>query len=290
MKVTAMISLCLISALTAAAQSNPAQGWDGLRAYIGFDDRTETHIYDSVSNASFEVNGVQYEAGVNGSAARFDGNANATYVIPNNNDAADPFTFSTDQISIAFWFKTDDKRMDVDARGQIEMLSKSGSIFNWGFERAIENSWQSWMRYYTRATDTLGGAQAPFNKNYQEVEYRLDREDSYDLRDGQWHHIVVTLNTYNEAYGIDALGVDENLAEQRVYRLYIDGQLYDEEISNLEDIKNSSSVARFVLGARYKNDTASYDRHFVGSLDELYIFDRVISADEVGELYTHDAL
>lgn len=82
------------------------------------------------------------------------------------------------------------------------------------------------------------------------------------IRDGDWHHVVLTRDAGNGAY-----------------KIYIDGSL-DE----------SGTIAPGIIGNSYSSigrieDTGGSPEYFDGELDEVQIFDKVLSTGEVQQVY-----
>tara|TARA_R100000278_G_scaffold1947_2_gene3803 strand:- start:2311 stop:5355 length:3045 start_codon:yes stop_codon:yes gene_type:complete len=86
--------------------------------------------------------------------------------------------------------------------------------------------------------------------------------------DGNWHHIVVSLN--------------QSAGERNVY---IDGLLLD--TATLSTNSWSGTVgSRVTLGAFYSSSSSSgYSQHLNGSIDQVRIFNKALIADDVSTLY-----
>lgn len=83
------------------------------------------------------------------------------------------------------------------------------------------------------------------------------------IKDDNWHHVVLTRDSSSGAV-----------------QVFVDGTLEDSAISGIGDVStNFSSIGRI---------EEAYSRlNFIGQLDELLIFDSVISASYVSSIYTH---
>ncbi len=95
-----------------------------------------------------------------------------------------------------------------------------------------------------------------------------------NLEDGEWHHVAVTLTDRD----------GDDLAELGDLRLYVDGA----EVSGLPanasviDTTHNTGNGRLVFG---NNMHAIPTSGFLGSLDEVLIFDQALSAQEVLDLF-----
>ncbi len=85
------------------------------------------------------------------------------------------------------------------------------------------------------------------------------------VNDGHWHHVTVTWKP----------GSDSMLSNAR---LYVDGN--EEEISNLVDIEISTDADQDLLFGSFKETN-----HFQGLIDEVRIYDRALSEQEIVELF-----
>ncbi len=82
------------------------------------------------------------------------------------------------------------------------------------------------------------------------------------VNDGNWHHVTVTHDASNG-----------------IVKLYVDGVL-DATASNIYDQGNSTYSSYNAIGASYL-DGIGYGDFFQGSIDEVRIWNRVLSCDEV---------
>jgi len=96
----------------------------------------------------------------------------------------------------------------------------------------------------------------PMYNPYREIEFPIFEE----LSNNNWQHFVFIKDTILNKLLI-----------------YINGALFSEEI--LPDV-NFSINGKFLIGKNYLNNY-----HYIGLLDDLYVFDRVLSQAEINELY-----
>ncbi|MEM7331767.1 MAG: LamG-like jellyroll fold domain-containing protein, partial [Chloroflexota bacterium] len=99
-----------------------------------------------------------------------------------------------------------------------------------------------------------------FNQGWHNV--RDNSEASYN--DGQWYHLTVVVDATND----------------RV-RFYRDGILLSEQSHNFSEIPMVANGDPLILG-HYLN---SNDAKFVGMLDDVLIYDRALTSEEVGNIY-----
>ncbi|MEL6821613.1 MAG: LamG-like jellyroll fold domain-containing protein, partial [Calditrichota bacterium] len=100
------------------------------------------------------------------------------------------------------------------------------------------------------------------NCNRFPAEYKIADIQSSDLTEDSWHHIVVTYFSSTEM------------------QIYLDGQLV---LSETAGIPSSYIALPQFLGTDPRHPGTNYNLD--GVLDDLYIFDKVLSANEVNELY-----
>lgn len=84
------------------------------------------------------------------------------------------------------------------------------------------------------------------------------------LDDGEWHHIAVTIDRSD------------------LMSLYVDGSLKDTE--DISDVENSDFQTAYPLHLGRTGDGNIY-YYFPGSIDEVKIYGRVLSGDEIEDLY-----
>jgi len=118
------------------------------------------------------------------------------------------------------------------------------------------------------------------NVNGQRCEFRVD--DTGDVRmgagggqvtslttvnDGGWHHVVVTISE-------NATNSSSDL------RVYIDGQDNTEESTDLDPLFDIVADSDVTIGYRPSQN----DRYFMGQIDDVRIYDRVLSQEEIAWL------
>ncbi len=96
-------------------------------------------------------------------------------------------------------------------------------------------------------------------------EYSLSSSDV--INDGGWHHVVVTIS--------------ENATNSSSYvRVYIDGQNNTEESADVDPLFDIVADLDVTIGYRPSQD----DRGFQGDLDDVRIYNRVLSPEEAAWL------
>lgn len=88
--------------------------------------------------------------------------------------------------------------------------------------------------------------------------------------DNAWHHLVMTLNGTTTHVYFDGVEQSQNYGG-----------------GSFSGVDNWS--ADFLVGAAQSNPSGSYDRYFVGTIDEVGIWSRELSSSEVTELYNSGA-
>ena len=90
---------------------------------------------------------------------------------------------------------------------------------------------------------------------------------SVGYRDGSWHHAVVVLDNPNNTI-----------------KVYLDGNTSTPILSQTASATNVwPFTEKSAIG--YQNANASYPRYFNGTIDQVRIFNKVITASEIGTLY-----
>jgi RHS repeat-associated protein len=100
------------------------------------------------------------------------------------------------------------------------------------------------------------------------------------VADGRWHHLALTY---------DSTATDPILGVSRGFRLYVDGQLSGimrpTSIVPLFDIAHALSNAEFKVGAPAATLSGHAREAFVGDIDEVAIYHRDLTADEIEANY-----
>jgi hypothetical protein len=87
------------------------------------------------------------------------------------------------------------------------------------------------------------------------------------IADNQWHHIAAVLNS-DETPTVDEI------------QIYVDGQLQAAAANNTQHI-NTSDSERVYLGVL---DTGTLQNYFRGLLDDVRIYNRALTAEEIAAL------
>ncbi len=103
--------------------------------------------------------------------------------------------------------------------------------------------------------------------NYQPINRILVRNSKSVLNDNQWHHVVVTYDGSSTAAGV---------------AIYVDGER-----------ETTETVADNLTGSILNNETPTIGsrnsaKYYSGAIDDVRIYDRVLTADEVDALDTYD--
>jgi hypothetical protein len=152
-----------------------------------------------------------------------------------------------DRFSISAWVKT------TNAVGQT-IVAKQGAGTPYGWQLALDSSGRVFFEMvYTSAPSAL-----------------LSVTSTQAIKDGAWHHVVSTWNG-NASPGYTGA------------KLYIDGAL--QTLASFTDTlgtNNVASTASLAIGCR---NTGSDTMPFVGNIDEVAIYNKVLTASEVTWLY-----
>ena len=231
-RILMMIAICSFIANIAIAGIN-----DGMVAHYMFEGNASDN--SGYENHGTAYGGVIYEDGHLGLSASFDGINDYIKVL-------DSPSFSTNDISISFWFKA-----------RKEIFVTTGLLRNQQFI----SKW---------AKDENGNTESIYNEyaiTYQQDKIRTiikNREimESEFTFDNNWHHVVVI-------YGDDRK------------QIFFDGINTVNELFNMHDFDSTSSI---IIGGG-GSDLAMPIYMFDGLLDDFRIYNRVLSESEIQELY-----
>jgi len=223
--------------------------------YIGRSSRVDSGHYDGILDDIRIYNKVLtpdevtqlYNSGI-GTEDEFvdDGKINGALTFNGTSDRiivpdTPDLNFGTGDFSITFWMKT-------QASGTMRLVSKRGSgTPNVGYEIYVTDGQPSVGFYISDDTTYV----------------HTPAIGATDIRDGSWHHIVVSFDRGN------------NVAA------YIDGNI--EGAKAISSIQGSvTSPIDLYIGDSSLNPGTSY---FKGSIDDVRIYNKALTSDEVTRLY-----
>ncbi|MEK6895883.1 MAG: LamG domain-containing protein [Nanoarchaeota archaeon] len=222
----------------------------GLVAYFPFDEASGSNIFEDEENG-YEArcsSSTCPESGVEGvsnNAIRFDG-VDDIVLLENNN----ALRFS-DSFSVSFWFKG-----SSPSRRQFLVGTWDGTPNTLGWQAGVvRGGICEGMDFYVSEDGTSG--------NNQHRAYRRTCDNYY--MDNRWHHYVGVFEPNNRL------------------ELYIDGDLVGTTVGNVSALDGVfAGVSPIRIGSGFGDD--GEEAHFTGLFDELYLFDRALSNEDIRAL------
>jgi hypothetical protein len=163
-------------------------------------------------------------------------------------------TITNSDKSISFWFYKSDSKIDRDSKGNyLEALLYKGFDTSYAREYSFE----------------ITQADQPFNIQFQVGEETNDiliatKRDRY-INSSKWYHIVGTIKAEGDL------------------KLFIDGEIVQHTLGLMNPVYNEAPIT---IGKASSNSLRQ--RYFNGKIDDLRIYNRVLSENEVKELFTLD--
>ncbi len=216
-----------------------------LVAHWRFDEGSGTTTYDSAGDNDGNITGASWTSGQVGGALRFDGVDD--YVEVNDNASLD---FGAGNFTISLWFRT----TATDG----ELVDKSGG----GTGRS---------KGYSLTIGTFGTIN--------------DGKIALRVRDGSRRDIIRTQGAYNDGDWHHLAAIRKGSFAWNL-NIYVDG--VDVATATLKnqgagDISNSYDLS---IGAKYDaGDTNTWENFLAGAIDEVIIFGRALSTQEILQLY-----
>lgn len=244
--------------------------------------------YDPFGDAVRELNPVAYwrlgEAGstvavdsINGYNGVYTNGADGGYEVPFRCDGAATFDGYNDYVEIPHH----------DA-----FLLEEGTVLLWFYADDLDDEQGLFGKdAYGRGS----GGHLDIYVRYDEVQLHLEsasdryRLESDDLVEHAWHFVVFTFGGANGQAGAGDDNDDDD--DDARMKLYVDGQLHDSSSysGGLAMPSGSGNTEPIALGMRtdYSDPGSTHDANepFRGIIDEVALFDRAVTADEVAELY-----
>ncbi len=184
---------------------------------------------------------------ITGNVAYFDGTGG--FIIKDD----DAFNFEKDNYTIAIWLKVSKEN------NAVRMVPWQES----GAGGSGDN--QTWLRLYSTATNQLSFATEDSDGG-STLHLTASNSSVYNIANGEWRHVVC---------------VREGLKTT----IYIDG-VQIRSVSSSKGIKDVSNEGNFKVGFQ-ESGVGKYINNYTGSMDDLIIYKRALSAKEIGELYTY---
>lgn len=230
----------------------------GLVAYFPFSGNAEdASIFE---NHASQINGAVLSQGA---ATDFEG----AYYFDGDNDYIEiphqpqlDFGKTTDAFSISIWVKPDLVQSDTNSTVN-DFLGK------WNSQASVQG-YDFGLRYNNHTSQDDAGKisfvrfDGP-SSNGCGNSVTITSSDT--INDGSWSHIVITRNNA----GLIELFIDNQLQ----------GSFQDNGVCTIDNMEN------ITLGVRTLNLGVSERRSFQGSLDQLRIYNRVLSHDEINAIY-----
>ncbi|MBN1796533.1 MAG: PKD domain-containing protein, partial [Sedimentisphaerales bacterium] len=138
----------------------------------------------------------------------------------------------------------------------IKTNNEEGMILTWGDGTVPGKAWNMWINAGFLRAQVYGG---------------WIRGTTY-IVDGQWHHVAVVLEDDGSPI------IDE-------VRLYVDGNLETLNYTGNGRAINTGSAQNVIIGTWLADPV-----YFDGKIDDVRIYDRVLSDEEIGDLYEYGLL
>jgi hypothetical protein len=260
-----LLLTCLISCGGSGSGSTSTLA-NGLVAYWAFSEGSGTTVVDSSANDnSGVVVGAEWVTGQSGNALHFDG-VDDSVQIPEVGGTPPTDISSLSVGSISIWFKFDD---EADATGYYlpvfyigpavgAVETYDGVIIEVGHLGIAELAPNNQEVFYTVTTDGT-------------TEPTFCFDSGSNLTAAEWQHFVVTVDSSgNKGY----LNGSEMTARDFNFGTATDSYFLD-------------SVSAGLLSIGYgRSATDGEMRYFKGSIDEIRIYNRALTAAEISELYS----
>lgn len=245
------LGIVLFLACDCAWAQNPLS--NHLVGYFPLDGDARDMSGNCLNGKVYGAQGVEGISGAFLTAMRFDG-VDDYIEIPHS----DLYNFSEESdFAISFWFSVDAQQMDMDTTDN-DLISKW--VINDGTMEHMASGYPFTFRVTNGKSEKRRFIAAQFGG------YTRGCEDGTtvgtDFADDGFHHVV--------------LNVDRGK-----FYLYVDGQLKKRKGSSV--FCSSQNEAPLRLG---KRGGSEFQNHFTGALDELMIFDRGLTQEEVLQLHS----
>lgn len=161
-----------------------------------------------------------------------------------------PMNFASEQFTVSGWIRTDEPAQAGCWRTWIDQIDSSGGTFELGVGDGLADS-----------SHAAHGPKVDVWDNIGHEAFALFRDDTQmNLRDGRWHMYSYTYRKGNQ-------------------KIFIDGELL---VTGEYSGPLPSTRADVVIGGSH---FGSYHHPWVGDVDEVLIYNRPLSAEEVKQIF-----
>ena len=247
-KITLFVAVIAVALFgVGCASTQPAFVSDGLVAYYPFNGNAEDETGIGIAG---DVKGAVLTADRNGKSNRafkFDGEDDSIEFVEHAQSNTLP-------LAVSFWFMAEGP---IKNRSSLVDKYHDGSYHGWAIRTAEDNSQKIWPLYIASANSLIIGRHHPSYPQKKQFE-------TNPVSSNVWHHLVLTVDNIK--------GV-----------VYLDGIRQDEMpwVGNPRSVTAASSLVIGNAPAPSRIDT----NPFKGSIDDVRIYSRALSSEEVKALY-----
>lgn len=212
---------------------------------------------DETTGASAGDSYGTYEGKNNGATVQLSGQINTAYAFDGSNDSVAVSRMNLDELSLSAWFYKDTK----------DTTSADAIFGGWRWSSDSQQQEGYDLRFYQNSPDTLDFIVVTQNASG----VRTTRNCGYNLGDsvGKWYHVTAT---YDKVSGVQTL--------------YVNGAAVATQ--------THTAGNTIVPLSAYTDMRIGYSRvnggYFDGRIDEVKVFNRPLSAEEVAAEYQHGSL
>jgi PKD repeat protein len=223
---------------------------NGLSSFFRFDGVIKDELSSVVTSKIEEKGQITFDITdrKNQSANAAGFDGTGGFIIKNDN----AFNFGTENYTIAVWLKVE------EAYSTTRMVPWQES----GAGGSGDN--QTWLRLYSTATNQLTFATEDATGASTIHLTQSNSPDVNNIANGQWRHVVCVRSGTRT-------------------RLYVDG--VERRNGNANAVKNVSNAGDFKVG--FQESGTNFTNKYIGAMDDLIIYKRALSAQEIETLYTY---
>lgn len=223
---------------------------NGLSAFFRFDGAVKDELSSVVTSKIEEKGQITFDIAdrKNQSGHAADFDGTGGFIIKDDN----AFNFGTGDYTIAVWLKVE------EANSTVRMVPWQES----GAGGSGDN--QTWLRLYSTATNLLTFATEDVAGGSIIHLTQSNSPEVNNIANGQWRHVVCVRSGTRT-------------------RLYVDG--VERRNTNASAVKNVSNAGDFKVG--FQESGVNFTNKYIGAMDDLIIYKRALSAQEIATLYTY---
>ena len=251
----------------------------GLVAYYPFEGNANDASGNGLNGIAY--GGFNYVAGTVGQAVNFDGINDFIEVVGNDLNFREDF-------SISMWVKTGENSCSNTSVSQLiqkgELCVDGNPNYNGhAYTIRLSGKYLGNALYSSECNYLTGLITEPVG-NIDDDRILFSSGSKFADIESNFRHLVVSYNNTTKQYSIYVNG--NKIADQNFYETGISSAPINIDPNQFSSIHQTNSSLKIGAAESWCNNVNSFTNYFKGAIDELRFYNRIITSDEIKELYS----